>query len=169
MIQVRPVDWAALTLLALEVPSLGFSQDRANSIHATEVAGLSVTVYFALRLLLHASLRAAWLAALVGLGGAWLASRGIDQFASDAGQIAVVGLTDLVAFRSSLIHPISGWVPGECFTVILLTLPFACAAGVYVWRKGAPGPAILALLPAMPLQLRAKIQTCPLRQFPLRL
>jgi hypothetical protein len=130
-IRVRPVDWAALALLAFEVPSLRFSQYPANSVGATEVVALSVVVYFALRLLLRAPLWAAWLAALVGLGGAWLASVGIHQFASNAGQLAAGGLTDLVSFRSRLLQPIHGWVPGECFTALLLTLPFACAVGVY--------------------------------------
>jgi hypothetical protein len=40
--RVRPVDWAALALLAFEIPSLLFSQDRANSIGSTEVLALSV-------------------------------------------------------------------------------------------------------------------------------
>ncbi len=146
--RLRPVDWAALALLAFEVPSLWFSQYRANSVGASEAVALSVVVYFALRLLVRAPLRAAWLAALVGLGGAWLAVSGIHQFVAGAQQLSAVGLTDLLAFRAHLIHPISAWVPGECFTALLLTLPFACAAAVYAWRKGRSGQALLALLPA---------------------
>jgi len=76
-IRIRAVDWAVLALLAFEVPSLWFSQDRANSVGAAEVVALSVAVYFALRWLIRASLPAAWLAALVGLGGVGLASFGI--------------------------------------------------------------------------------------------
>ena len=148
-IRARPIDWAALALLAFEAPSLLFSQYRANSVGAAEVVALSVVVYFALRLLVRAPLREAWLAALVGLGGAWLASKGINQFAGGAGQLAAVGLTDLLAFRSRFIHPISGWVPGECFTALLLTLPFACATAVYAWRRRRSGLALLALLPAV--------------------
>jgi O-antigen ligase len=160
MVQIRAVDCAALALLAFEVPSLLSSQDRANSIGAAEVVALSVLVYFALRLLVHAPLRAAWLAALVGLGSAWMAFVGVRQFAAGAEQLTAVGLTDLLAFRSRLLQPIPGWVPGECFTALLLTLPFACAAGVYAWfrpsqvskaRPGAPhvALAVLALLPAV--------------------
>ena len=132
-IRVRPVDWAALALLAFEVPSLRFSQDPANSVGTSEVVALSVVAYFASRLLLRVPFRAAWLAALVGLGGAWLASVGIHQFADNAGQLAAAGLTDLVSFRSRLLQPIHGWVPGECFTALLLTLPFSPARflGVY--------------------------------------
>lgn len=93
------MDWAA-ALLAFEAPSLWFSQYRANSIGASEVVALSVLAYFSLRILMCTPLRAVWLAVLAGFGGAWLASSGILQFAKDAGQLAAVGLTDLVAFRS---------------------------------------------------------------------
>ena len=92
--RVRAVDWAALALLAFEVPSILFSQVRSNSILASEVVALSVLAYFALRLLLRVSTRvplrpvfwAAGIAALVGLGGAWLASSGILQFVTGAKQ-----------------------------------------------------------------------------------
>jgi len=95
-IRVRPVDCAVLALLAFELPSLWFSQYRANSVGASEVVALSVLAYLALRLLVRSPLRAAWLAALVGLGGAWLALLGIRQFVSGAERLAAVGLTDLV-------------------------------------------------------------------------
>jgi hypothetical protein len=55
--RVRAVDWAALAPLAFEVPSLLFSQVRANSILASEVVALSVLAYFALRLLVRVSPR----------------------------------------------------------------------------------------------------------------
>ncbi len=142
------MDWAVLALLAFEVPSLLFSQYRANSVGASEMVALSVLAYFALRLLMRMPLRAAWLAALVGIGGSWLALSGIHQFVAGAQQLSAVGLTDLLAFRARLIHPISAWVPGECFTALLLTLPFACATGAYAWRRRWFGLAILALFPA---------------------
>lgn len=98
-IRLRTADWAALALLAFEVPSILFSQYRANSIGASEVVALSVLAYFALRLLVRVSPRAphrpvfwtAGLAALVGLGGAWLATSGIFEFATGAEQLATVG------------------------------------------------------------------------------
>lgn len=154
-LRIRAVDGAALALLAFEVPSLLYSQDRANSVRASEVVALAVLAYFTLRLLMRAPLRAAWLAALLGLAGAGLAISGILQFKAGAGQLAAVGLTDFVAFRSRFIHPIRGWLPGECFTVLLLALPFACAAAAYLWRLGSStgrfGQAVLALLPAFPI------------------
>jgi O-antigen ligase len=150
------VDWVALALLAYEVPSILFSQNRDNSIGATEVVTLSVLTYFAVRLVLSTPLRAACLAAALGLSGAWFAVIGIRQFTGGVSHLASVGLTDLVAFRALLIHPIFGWVAGENLTLLLLTLPFACAAGVYaVWRarmsKSWSKLAFLALLPAIPI------------------
>lgn len=144
--QILGADWAALSLLAFEVPSLLFSQYRANSIGTSEAVAFSVLVYLALRLLMRAPLTTAWLAALVGTGGAWLACVGIHQFALRSRQLTAIGLTDFVAFRSRLIAPVPGWVPGECFTVLLLTLPFACASGVYAWRRGKHGVAVPSLL-----------------------
>jgi hypothetical protein len=153
--KIQAVDGAALALLAFEIPSLCTSQYRANSVRASEVVALSVMAYFVLRLLLRAPLRSVWVAALAGVSGAWLAVSGILEFKSGSEQIAAVGLTDFVAFRSRFIHPLRGWVPGECFTVFLLALPFACAAAVYLWRIGSPkrryGLAVLALLPAVPI------------------
>ena len=45
---MRAVDWAALALLAFEIPSLLFSQVRANSVRATEAVALSVLTYMVL-------------------------------------------------------------------------------------------------------------------------
>jgi tetratricopeptide (TPR) repeat protein/O-antigen ligase len=152
---MRMVDGAALALLAFEIPSLLYSQVRANSVYATEVVALAVLAYFALRLLMREPIRAAWLAGLVGLGGAGLAISGILQFKDGTQQLSAVGLTVFVAFRSRFIHLFHGWVAGECFTFLLLTLPFACAAAAYLWRIGASkkrrGRTVLALLPALPI------------------
>ena len=134
-IRVRAVDWAALSLLAFEVPSLLFSSDRANSVGASEVVALSVLVYFASRLLMRGSSAAAWFAALVGTGGAWLASVGIHQFALRAGQLAAVGLTDMVAFRSRLVSPVPGWVSGEAFTVLLAGGPHPDLGVPYISKR----------------------------------
>jgi tetratricopeptide (TPR) repeat protein len=141
---MRVVDWAALALLLFEVPSVWFSRDRANSIGGFEVVALSVLAYFVLRLLTREPPRIAWLATIVGFGGAWLTLIGVHQFATAAQQLSAVGLTNLVAFRSRLMDPIPGWVSGECLTAIMLTLPFACGAGAYAWRKGQTGATIVA-------------------------
>jgi O-Antigen ligase len=162
-LRMRTVDWTALAIFAFEIPSVLFSQHRVNSVRASEAVAISVLVYFVLRLTIHTRLRTAWLAGLLGLGGAWLAFSGILQFVAGTEPLAEAGLTDLVAFRSRLIHPIHGWVPGECFTVFLLALPFACAAAANLWQNGSSpvqgqrkgqggaGLALLALLPAVPI------------------
>jgi len=135
---MRTIDWAALAVFAFEAPSLLFSQYRANSVSAAEAIGVAVLAYFVIRLAIHTRPRAAWLAALLGVGGAGLAFSGLRQFATGEEPLAEVGLTELVAFRSRLVHPIHGWVPGECFTLFRLALPFACAAAAYLRRNGSP-------------------------------
>lgn len=151
---IRPVDWAALALLLYEVPSISFSQYRANGIGATEIVALSVLAYFAIRVLIRTAGSAASVASLVGLLGAWLACIGIRQFVSGTEHLSQAGLSDFVAFRALFIHPVSEWVSGENFTLLLLTLPFACAAAAYIiWRlrpltKLNAIFAVLALLPA---------------------
>ncbi|MBZ5689775.1 MAG: O-antigen ligase family protein [Acidobacteriia bacterium] len=59
----------------------------------------------------------------------------------------------LLPFRSRLIHPVPGWLPGESFTALLLALPFACAAAAYPWRKQSLPyrrvGAVVALLPTI--------------------
>jgi tetratricopeptide (TPR) repeat protein len=152
-LRIHMVDWAALTIFAFEVPSLYFSLDRANSIYATRTVTLAVLAYFVLRVSITAGLRSAWLSAIIGVAGACLALSGIHQFWSGSRQLASVGLTDLVAFRAQLMHPIPGWVSGEALTVLLISFFSACAAAVYVWRasslNGMAQRVALALVPAL--------------------
>ena len=152
-LRIHMVDWAALAIFAFEAPSLYFSLDRANSVYATETVTLAVLAYFLLRVSITSGLRSAWLSAIIGVGGAWLALSGIHQFWSGSQQLASVGLTDLVVFRAQLMHPIPGWVSGEALTVLLISFFFACAAAVYVWRtsllKGMPQRVALGLVPAL--------------------
>lgn len=96
-VRMRGVDWVALAILVLEIPSLLLSQDRANSVAASEVVALSVLVYFTLRLLLSSPLRIMWLAVLMGLDGVSLALIGIHQFSTATEQLTAVSLTDLLA------------------------------------------------------------------------
>jgi len=97
---MRKVEWAALAIFSFEAPSLLFSQYRANSVSAAEAIAVAVLSYFAIRLAIRTRPRTAWLAALLGLGGAGLAFSGLRQFATGAEPLAEVGLTELVAFRS---------------------------------------------------------------------
>src|SRR5579864_5802769 len=88
----RLIDWAALVLLAYEVPCCLLSQYRANSIGDTEAVGLSILAYFAARLLARTPLRAAGLASFIGICGAWFSITGIRQFASGSQHLAAAGL-----------------------------------------------------------------------------
>lgn len=155
--RVRTMDSAALLIFALEIPSLLSSQYRANSVGTSEIIGIAVLPYVVVRLMVRKPVQTAWLTGLLGLGASLLACFGIRQFEIDTEPLANVGLTDFVSFRSRLIHPIRGWVPGECFTVFLLTLPFACAAAVYLWRKGSKGKGktVSVVLTLMPVALLA--------------
>jgi len=133
--RMRIVDWSVLLLGSFEIPSLLFSQYRANSTRAAVVVAIFALVYCATRLAIRTSLQVALFSSLLGLGGGYLASSGLSQFHENANRLGTVGLTYLVAFRSRLISPPSPWIPGEWFTLLLLSLPFACLAPLYLWQK----------------------------------
>jgi hypothetical protein len=134
-IRMRAVDWSVLLLAAFEIPSLLFSQYRANSIRVTVTTMIFVLTYSAVRLAMQSNLQAASFSGLLGLGGGCLALSGLSQFHENANRLGEAGLTNLVAFRSRLITPPSPWIPGEWFTMLLLALPFACVAPAYLWQK----------------------------------
>ncbi len=133
--RMRAADWSVLVLAAFEVPSSLFSQYRANSIRGTIAIAIFVLIYFATRLAIRSNLQVSVFTGLLGLGGGYLASSAISQFRENANRLGAVGLTNLVAFRSKLISPPSPWIPGEWFTLLLLSLPFACLAPLYLWQK----------------------------------
>jgi len=143
---VRVVDWAALAVLAFEVPSFLFSQYRANSASTVEAIAVAVLVYILIRIQILTPLQAGWMAGIVAIGGSWLAALSLRQFAGRAEKLADAGLTDVVAFRSQLAQSIQGWVPGEGFTVLLQALAFACATTVYIWRTGRHKLSVLTLV-----------------------
>ena len=147
-IRMRAVDWSVLLLAAFEIPSLLFSQYRANSIRVTVTTMIFVLTYSAVRLGMQSNLQAASFSGLLGLGGGWLALSGLSQFHENANRLGAAGLTNLVAFRSRLITPPSPWIPGEWFTLLLLALPFACVAPLYLWQKRRKRLAAVALVVA---------------------
>jgi hypothetical protein len=69
---MRAADWASLTILVFGVPSLWFSQCRANSVRESEAVAWAVLLHFILRLLMGSPPKAARLAALLGICGARL-------------------------------------------------------------------------------------------------
>lgn len=145
-IRMRAVDWRVLLLAAFEIPSLLFSQYRANSIRVTVTTMIFVLTYSAVRLGMQSNLQAASFSGLLGLGGGWLALSGLSQFHENANRLGAAGLMNLVAFRSRLITPPNSWIPGEWFTLLLLALPFACVIPLYLLQKQWKWLAAAALL-----------------------
>ncbi len=68
-IRMRAVDWSVLLLAAFEIPSLLFSQYRANSIRAAVAISIFALVYIATRLAIRSNLQVAVFTGLLGLGG----------------------------------------------------------------------------------------------------
>ena len=99
-IRMRAVDWSVLLLAAFEIPSLLFSQYRANSIRTTVAIAIFALVYIATRLAIRSNLQVAVFTGLLGLGGGYLASSGLSQFHENASRLDAAGLENLVAFRS---------------------------------------------------------------------
>jgi O-antigen ligase len=87
---------------------------------------------------------------LLCAGGTVLASLALSQWKRHFGEVQSYNLTDVVAFRYRLIVPPPPWVLGEWFTLLLLTLPFAFAAPVFMYiRRRKKLAAILVLPPLM--------------------
>jgi O-antigen ligase len=131
-VQLRAVDWSVLLLGAFEMPSLLFSQFRANSIRGTVTVAIFVLTYYAVRLTIQTTMQRVFLSGLLGLGGGCLALSGASQFDEHVKVFAKTGLTNLVVFRSKLITPPSPWITGEWLTLLLLMLPFAFVVPIYL-------------------------------------
>jgi len=156
-LQMRVVDWGMLLIGVYEIPSLLFSQYRANSIRTAWAIAISVLAYFAIRATFRSPLQIVAFSSLLGLGGVWLALIGLRQFDANTKLLAGVGLTDPVAFRSRLMSLPAPWILGEWLTVLLLALPFACALPLCLWRTGKRWlaaftiPALLLIVAALSL------------------
>lgn len=135
-VKMRAVDWTVLLIVALEMPSVLFSQYRANSLQTAGLIALSATVYWIVRLTVRTPEQAALFSGLLGFGGAWLAVSCLHRFVESAKFLRDAGLYDLIAFRSQLMTVPAPWVLGERLTVLLLALPFACAPPIFFWRTG---------------------------------
>ena len=133
--RVSLTDWALIAALLFEIPSLLLSQYPANSLHTAQSIGLAVLCYLLIRFMVVSSLRATAVCFAIGFGGAVASCFAAYQFLVEAMRLEDLGFKELVAFRSRLVHSMSGWVPGECFTVLLLALPFACGTAMYVHKR----------------------------------
>lgn len=146
---IRASFWGIVSLFVLELGSLFFSQYGANGFHSLTGLAVSMLFYLIAHTLLRSPQRGLLASGLVGLGGVGLALSTTNQFVGRQEALAKTGLTDLVAFRAQLGSPIHHWVPGEGFTALLLTLPFALALFVYFWKTGRAGLARLAFVPPL--------------------
>lgn len=151
--RVELVDWAAVAVLAFEVPSLLFSQYRANSLSNAQSMGLAVLVYFLVRLTIRTSGAVSVASFAIATCGAVASSVIVWQFIDGSERLRNLGFKQLVAFRSRLVHPPSGWVAGEWLTVLLLALPFACATAMYLNKRCSAGGRMSAGLAAIPAVL----------------
>ena len=143
--RMRGLDWAVVSVGAYEITSFFLTTYSANSIWYAETIVLAVLMYLVVRLAIEAAWQGLATAGLIGGGGAYLAWTGVIEFGSRVSALRNVGLTGIVAFRSRLITPES-YVLGEWLTILLLTLPFACALPLWLWSRGRTRWAIAACL-----------------------
>jgi O-antigen ligase len=148
--RLRAIDLCVALILVYELASLAFSHYAANGVLVLGSVAISVAVFFTVRLTMRSPLQMACLSGVLGLGGAALSFAGMRQFGANVERLSGVGLTNLIAFRSSLITPPAPWVAGEWFTALLLALPFAFALPAYLWwTKRRWGAAAALLTPAL--------------------
>lgn len=143
--RMRALDWAVVSVGAYEIASFFLTTYSANSIWYAETIVLAVLSYLVVRLTVGRVWQALVVAGLVGAGGACLAWTAVIDFGSHVSALRNVGLIGIVAFRSRLIVPVS-YVLGEWLTILLLTLPFACALPLWLWAQGKRRWAIAASL-----------------------
>jgi len=124
---MHALDWSVLLIVAVELLSFMFSQYQANSIRTAVAVTLAAATFFAVRIAIRTKQQMALLCLALTLGGLCIALSTIHQFAESASVLRGVGLHNLLAFRSQLVLAPSRWVTGEWFTLLMLTLPFACA------------------------------------------
>src|SRR5581483_6330896 len=131
--RLHALDWAMLLALVYHVPELLLARYPANSVRATTTFWAAVSFYALVRIAIRTPRQVAVIAALVGTGGMVLAAFALMQFDRQVGLLRTNGFSDIVAFRARLIAPPSPWVLGEWFTLVLLTLPFACVVPIFLW------------------------------------
>jgi len=145
-LRLRSADLAVALTSAFEICSYVSSQYRANSVGGVAIVTAACLGYFFVRVTLGELRQVAAVAGLVGVGGAWLGARGIGQFLERSERLREAGLPDLIAFRATLMAPPAPWVPGEWFTLVLLTLCFALSFSVYLWLTHETLVAVCTLL-----------------------
>ncbi|MHB8753411.1 MAG: O-antigen ligase family protein [Candidatus Acidiferrales bacterium] len=143
-VPTRTVDWILLLVLVYEIPSLLFSEYRANSIRETQTILIASLAFYCVRLTLRKPLQIVCLSAVLGLLGASLSLSAVRQFVLNAKRLHEAGFANLLAFRTRLMTP--PWVLGNWLTLLLLTLPFSCILPAWFWQRSQKRFAAIALL-----------------------
>ena len=89
---MHTVDYCVLMLVTYEVPSLVFSQYRANSVRTSWTILLAILVFFGVRLTIRTARQKAILSGLLGVGGVALALSALVGFRVNAQTLQATGL-----------------------------------------------------------------------------
>ena len=150
--QMNPVDWGVLLVTTYEIPSLLFSQYRANSTFFAWTMAVSALLYYFIRLTLRTPRQVVIVSGALAAFGAFLAWSAVSQFGANLERFQSAGFIEMVPFRSVLIHVPAPFVLGEWLTLLILLLPFAGVVIVYFWSTHR----VLAVLSfAVPVALTA--------------
>ena len=112
-----------------EIATYFFSRSPVNGFSSARTICLGALLYLLVRLAARTPRQVLLLSPLMGVGGVFLGWSALSQAGVEIRALEAVGLSDLVAFRSRLVN--SPWIPGEWFTLVLLTLPFASAVPAF--------------------------------------
>ena len=137
------LDGAVLLVLLYESFTFLVGRYCSNSVGAARIVLCAVLIYFFSRLVISTLRQCLLLSGLIGVGGVALACMTIGQFNYRVSVLNAHGFVELVAFRAQTMTPPAPWVPGEWFTLVLLTLSFAIAVpvslGFSAYRRLATG------------------------------
>lgn len=151
--KMRPVDWSVLSISAVEVISIFYSQYSANSIRSAWLVVCAILIYYLIRINIRTATQVALLSTLLGIAAVGLSFYGLRLFTVNARLLGAAGFSQLVPFRSRLISPPSSWLPGEWFTVLLMGLPFSFAILVRYLIDKKKRQIVVATLPTLVVTL----------------
>jgi hypothetical protein len=147
---LRLIDWAVMILLTHAGASFFSSTYPANGMAPARTVLSGCLIYLLVRMAAttRQHVAASLFVAASGVRFTWSA---VSQFPEHFHELQANGFSDSVAFRSRLITPPSPWVPGEWFTLVLLTLPFAFALPASFWLGRRRTLAAIAALVPIPI------------------
>lgn len=142
-------DLAVVLVTAFELGSFLLSKYRATSSAWGVSICIAILSYFLSRLVVRTPRVVLASSLLLGVGGGCLAWFALSQTSGEVMALRDLAFTEMLPFRSRLINPPSTWVPGEWWTLVLLTLTFAFAGAVFFWVGRQWIFAATAALPAL--------------------